>query len=139
MRLLFCGALVAAVSATLVSASSAGVLAGQVHTREGTPVPQLVLVLSGPGGPRTAVTGAEGRFRVSDLAPGGYAVRLETPGFVLTPEPRVQVGDAEARLDLILDPAPVREHVLVAATRGEAPQSALGITTTVISAETIAR
>jgi outer membrane cobalamin receptor len=139
MRLLLCGALAASFSATLTSPSSAAVLAGQVHTREGTPVPQLVLVLSGPGGPRTAVTGAEGRFRVSGLAPGGYAVRLETPGFVLTPEPRVEVGDSEARLDLTLDPAPVREHVLVAATRGEAPQSALGITTTVISSDTIAR
>lgn len=133
-----CGALVAAFPLA-VSASDDGVLSGHVRTRGGTPVPQLVLVLTGPGESRVAVTGTEGRYRAAGLPHGEYVVRLETSGFILSPEPRVRVGDGGARLDLTLDPAPVREHVVVAATRGEAPVSALGVTATVIDRDQIAR
>ena len=116
----------------------AGALRGRVHTAEGTPVPQLLLVVAGPGGERTAVTGPEGRYRVAGLAPGEYRVRVEAPGFVLSPEPHRRVGGAEEDLDLVLSPAPVREQVLVAATRAEAALSTLGVAASVLDHERIA-
>lgn len=114
-----------------------GALAGRVRTAEGTPVPQLLLIVAGPGGERTAVTGPEGRYRVAGLAPGEYRVRVEAPGFVLSPEPHRRVGGAEEDLDLVLSPAPVREQVLVAATRAEAALSTLGVAASVLDRERI--
>lgn len=116
----------------------AGALSGRVRTAEGTPLPQLLLVVAGPGGERTTLTGPEGRYRVAGLAPGDYRVRVEAPGFVLSPEPHRQVGAAEEVLDLVLSPAPVREQVLVAATRTEAALSSLGVAATVLDRERIA-
>jgi vitamin B12 transporter len=115
----------------------AGALAGRVRTAEGTAVPQLLLVVDGPGGERTAITGPEGRYRVAGLAPGEYRVRLEAPGFILSPVPRRVVGATEADLDLVLSPAPVREQVLVAATRAEAALSSLGVAASVLDHERI--
>jgi outer membrane cobalamin receptor len=109
-----------------------------VRTAEGTPVPQLVLRVTGPGGERTVVTGPEGRYRIAGLAPGEYRVSVEAPGFVLSPEPRRVVSTGEEALDLRLSPAPVREQVLVAATRAEAALSTLGVTASVLDRERIA-
>ncbi|HEY2944553.1 MAG TPA: TonB-dependent receptor plug domain-containing protein, partial [Vicinamibacteria bacterium] len=115
----------------------AGALAGRVRTADGTPIPQLVLVVAGPGGERTAVTGPEGRYRIAGLVPGEYRVRVDAPGFVLSPEPQRVIGTAEEDLDLVLSPAPVREQVLVAATRAEAALSTLGVAASVIDRERI--
>ena len=116
----------------------AGALSGRVRTAEGTPVPQLLLVVAGPGGERTAVTGSEGRYHVAGLAPGEYRVRIEAPGFVLSPEPHRVIAESEEDLDLVLSPAPVREQVLVAATRAEAALSSLGVAASVLDHERIA-
>ena len=116
----------------------AGTLSGDVRTASGAALPQLVLVLTGPAGERSLVTGPDGRFQVSDLAPGEYSLALATPGFEITPEPRVTIGDAEATLSLVLAPAKIREHVLVSATRGDAAASTLGIATSVLEREQIA-
>jgi hypothetical protein len=56
--------------AALARGAESGALAGRVRTAEGTPVPQLLLVVSGPGGERTLLTGPEGRYRIAGLAPG---------------------------------------------------------------------
>jgi outer membrane cobalamin receptor len=119
------------------TAHAQGGLTGTVRTSDGTPVPQVVLTVDGPGGPHAVVTGAEGRFTLAGLAPGRYRVRLDAPGFRLAPEPEATVGTEAVRLDLTLSPAPVREQVLVSATRGEAAQSTLGVTATVLDRERI--
>lgn len=119
------------------AAHAQGGLAGTVRTTEGTPVPHLVLTVDGPGGPRHVITGPEGRFVVPGLSPGRYSASLDAPGFRLSPAPEALVGAEEVRLDLTLSPAPVREHVLVSATRGEAAQSTLGVTATVLDRERI--
>lgn len=113
-------------------ARAEGSVAGSARTTEGTPLPQIVLVAHGPTAARTVVTGPEGRYRIAGLEPGEYRITPRVPGLVLNQEARVQVADSEAQLDLILAPAPVRERVVVAATRGEAALSTLGVSATVL-------
>jgi outer membrane cobalamin receptor len=125
------------VLATTSPAQANGSLTGTVRTGAGQAVPQIVLSLEGPAGTRTLLTGPEGRFRASDLPPGEYTLDVEVPGFLLSPEPRVGVGSGEVRVDLVLSPAPVREAVVVTATRGEAAGSTLGVSVTALDRERI--
>src|SRR4029450_12735872 len=79
----------------------------------------------------------DGRYRATGLAPGDYTLSLQSAGFVLSPEPPVSLGDSVATLGLSLFPAPVREHVVVTATRTEAAQSTLGVTVSALDEERI--
>src|SRR6185436_3431504 len=72
------------------------------------------------------------------LRPGHYQLALRAAGFVLTGTPEADVSGAEATLDLVLAAAPVREHVVVAATRDEAALSTVGVSATVLDSERIA-
>jgi outer membrane cobalamin receptor len=122
-----------------VRAEGRGSLTGSIRTAQGSPVPQVLLRVDGPGGVHALATGPDGGFRLTGLEPGDYAVHLEAPGFVLSPEPRVRVEAGKGTsLDLVLEPAPVREHVVVSATRGEAVTSSLGTMVTVLDAARIA-
>lgn len=133
MKLLTSFLLLAAVS----HAQETGSLSGSVRTRDGAPLPHVVLTVAGPSGPRTVVTGPEGRYRVPALAPGGYTVTVEQPGFVLQPAATATVAQGETSLDLTLAHVPVREHVVVSATRSEAPLSTLGIAVGVLDKDRI--
>ena len=113
-------------------------LAGSVRTVEGRPLPQIVLRVDGPSGSRTLITGPDGRFQTQDLRPGTYVVATDAPGFVVSPGLPVAVADVDVHLDLRLEPAPIREHVLVAATRGDAALSTLGVSASVLDREQIA-
>ncbi len=115
----------------------AGALSGSVQTSDGLPVPHLALTLRGPASSQSILTGPDGRYHVNGLASGEYAVSVQAPGFVLSPEPRVQVGDGEAVLDVTLAPAPVREQVVVTATRTEAAASTVGVTVSALDRERI--
>jgi outer membrane cobalamin receptor len=119
------------------AAHADGALSGAVRTAAGAPLPQIVLSLHGPQGELSIVTGPEGRFRLTGLASGEYRLAVALPGVLIAPD-RVSVASGEARLDLILSPAPVRERVLVAATRGEAALSTLGIAATTLDRGEIA-
>jgi vitamin B12 transporter len=119
-------------------AQPSGVLAGTVRTSEGTPVPSLVLIVRGPDATRTVVTGPEGRYRAEGLVPGHYRITLRVGGFLLTGTPEVDVTGAETALDLSLAAGPVREHVVVAATRDEAALSTVGVSATVLDSDRIA-
>jgi len=112
-------------------------LAGSVRTREGSPLPHLVLTVTGPSGSRTVVTGPEGRYRAAPLSPGAYTVTLDQPGFVLEPAARADVGGGLTSLDLVVAHVPVREQVVVSATRSEAPLSTVGIAVGVLDRERI--
>jgi vitamin B12 transporter len=138
-RLVFVFAALLTGAAVRAHAQPAGVLAGTVHTSEGTPVPNLVLVVRGPDAARIVVTGPEGRYRVSGLTPGHYRLALRAAGFLFAGSPEADVSATETALDLTLAPAPVREHVVVAATRDEAALSTVGVSATVLDAERIAQ
>jgi hypothetical protein len=120
-------------------AEGRGALEGAIRTREGSPVPQVLLHVEGLGGNHALATGPDGRFRLSGLEAGEYVVHLDAPGFVLSPEPKVRVeAGQDASLDLVLAPAPVREHVVVSATRSEALTSSLGMVVSVLDPSRIA-
>jgi vitamin B12 transporter len=120
-------------------AQTPGALAGTVRTVEGTPVPSLVLVVAGPDVVRTVITGPEGRYHAAALPPGSYRVAVRARGFVLAGTAEAAVGAALTSLDLTLAPAPVREHVVVAATRDEAALSTVGVSATVLDSDRIAQ
>ncbi len=138
-RLVFVLAALLTGAAVRAHAQPSGVLAGTVHTSEGTPVPNLVLVVRGPDAARTVVTGPEGRYRVTGLTPGHYRLALRAAGFLFAGSPEVDVSATETALDLTLAPAPVREHVVVAATRDEAALSTVGVSATVLDRGRIAQ
>ena len=132
--------LAAALSLLIAAAAPplrAGDLSGSVQTIDGRPLPQIVLVLTGPAGSRTLVTGPDGRYRAADLAPGDYRVRPEAPGLSLATDARVLVTAAETSLDLRLEPAAIREQVVVTATRSDAAVSTLGVSVSVLDRERI--
>jgi vitamin B12 transporter len=110
-----------------------GRLAGSVRTIDGVALPHVVLALEGPNATRRLTTGPDGTFRVERLAPGRYSATVDAPGLEVVPPASVLVrAGTETRLDLVLAPAPVREHVLVSATRGEATLSNLGVSADVV-------
>jgi vitamin B12 transporter len=113
-------------------------LAGSVRTVDGLALPQIVLILEGPSGARTIVSGADGRFIARDLPPATYRLALDTPGFVLSPDAPVVIADADVRLDVRLAPARIREQVVVSATRTDAAVSTLGTSVSVVDRERIA-
>jgi vitamin B12 transporter len=121
------------------AADGPGALYGVVRTRDGSPLPGVALRLLGPAGALDLVSGPDGSYRVSGLAAGEYAISLGAPGLELVSEPRAVVrAGAETRHDVVLTPAPVREQLIVSATRSEATLSTLGVSATVLDAERIA-
>jgi outer membrane receptor protein involved in Fe transport len=124
-------------AATPGGGAEAVVLEGMVRTSDGLALPHVAVLLEGPAGSARVTTGPEGVFRVDGLAPGEYAISVDAPGFVLEGQASVTVGRQAPPLALVLSPAPVREHVTVAAARGEAVQSNLGFSTTVLDRERI--
>jgi vitamin B12 transporter len=121
--------LAAAAVSSPASAPEPGFVAGRVLAQDGRPLVQVVVTLAGPE-TRTVVSGPEGRFRL-ELPPGEYAASADAPGLRVARD-RVVVVAGEQALDVTLEPAPVHERVIVAATRGEALPSTLGIATFVL-------
>jgi len=133
-----CLALLCSVGSNVLAADR-GALTGVVRTTGGSPVPQVVLRFKGPAGERVAVTGPDGGFRLAGLEPGDYTLILDAPGFLLSPSAAAPVrADQSTALDLTLLPAPVREHVVVSATRNDATTSSLGTTVAVLEGPRIA-
>lgn len=113
-----------------------GTLVGTVRTTDGAALPQVVLTLRGPGAARTIVTGPEGRYRAAVPA-GAYTLTAETPGLVPSGSSQISVGAGETRFDLVLQPAALREQIVVSATRSDAVASTLGATVSVLDREHI--
>jgi vitamin B12 transporter len=113
-----------------------GSLGGVVRTSDGLPLPGVAVLVQGAANERRVTTGPDGSFR-ADLAPGSYTLRVDAPGLTLGEPRAVSVGAGETRQDLVLAPAPVRERVVVSATRGEATLSSLGVSVDVLDRERI--
>jgi vitamin B12 transporter len=113
-----------------------GSLGGVVRTSDGLPLPGVAVLVQGAANERRVTTGPDGSFR-ADVAPGSYTLRVDAPGLTLGEPRAVSVGAGETRQDLVLAPAPVRERVVVSATRGEATLSSLGVSVDVLDRERI--
>jgi outer membrane receptor protein involved in Fe transport len=114
----------------------AATLSATLRSPEGAALTGVVVVAEGPQGRDSAVTGPDGGCAL-ELPPGSYSLAVDLPGFVVS-QPSVTLGDDGARVILTLAPAPVREHVLVTATRGEAALATIGVSGTVLDAERLA-
>ena len=134
--LFFVGVLAAGRPAASAAAEPSGSLGGVVRTSDGLPLPGVAVVVQGTVGERRVTTGPDGSFRTALLA-GSYTLRVDAPGLSLAESPPIAVGAGETRQDLVLAPAPVKEHVVVSATRGEATLSSLGVSTDVLDRERI--
>jgi len=114
-----------------------GSLEGTVHTSDGRALPGVAVTLDGEAHDRRLTTGPDGSFAAVGLPPGGYVASVDAPGLELREPRTATVGAGEARLDLVLAPAPVCERVVVSATRGEATLSSLGVAADVLDRDHI--
>ena len=111
---------------------------GVVRTADGAPVPHVAVRLSGAGQSVFVTTGPDGGFHAEALVPGEYAASVDAPGLeARTAATAAVAAGGAARLDVVLSPAPVRERVVVSATRGEATLSTLGVATELFDRERI--
>lgn len=118
---------------TRVGADAAEILEGTVLAPDGAGLPRATVRLRDAGGQLQAetLTDSQGRFQFEGVAPGTYTVEVALTGFAPAAL-EVRTGEpVEIRLAL----APVREHVVVTATRTEAPTSQVGSSVSVIPRE----
>ena len=113
-----------------------GSLGGVVRTSDGLALPGVAVVVQGSASERRVTTGPDGSFRMA-LAAGSYTLAVDAPGLTLQAPGAVSVGAGETRQDLVLAPAPVKERVVVSATRGEATLSSVGVSADVLDRERI--
>jgi len=94
-----------------------GSMSGSVKDPTGAVMPgvNITVVNKDTGAERKEVTGADGVFTVSPLAPGGYAVKAEAVGFrTLEENATVQVGQVTS-VDLVMQVGQASEVVSVQA------------------------
>ncbi len=109
-------------AATSAAAFAQPAIAGSVRDSSGAPVPGVVVQASSPAlieKTRTAVTDANGRYRIEDLRPGIYAVRFALEGWRSSLLPGVELtGSFTATADTTLTIGAVTDEVTVV---GEVP------------------
>src|SRR5687767_7235919 len=111
-------------------------LAGTVVDENGGAVPRAHVRVVDANGVEVArtFTDTRGEFRMDTPACDGCRVEASLPGFATA-----TVAAASSPLRLTLAVGPIREAVVVSATRGETPVSQVGSAVTVFDAESIER
>jgi len=96
-----------------------GMIGGSVTDVNGAAVPGAKIAVTGQTGERTGTTNEAGNFRIENLEPGVYTVRVEQAGFraALANNVTVNVG-RESTLNLKLEPGEVTATVDVTASAG---------------------
>lgn len=109
-------------------------ISGIVRDSSKAVLPRATVTLFPSTGERVAatLTNSAGEFRFRGIAPGRYALAAELEGFLAARVEGVQPG---ASLELMLEVEPLREKIVVTATRTEAPTSQIANAVTVISSE----
>ncbi len=130
------GFLISFFGLSLLSAHSqvaSGTLAGTVLDPNRNPLPRAEVRLVKAAGTEVgrALTDGRGQFRFDGLTETSYTVTAALVGF----ETVSQTAQPGAALEIVLPVAPVREEVVVTATRTEAPTSQLGASTTVLTGQ----
>jgi len=116
LALASCGALALALATPVAAQQTESRILGRITDANGGVLPGVTVTITAgqTGAVRTAVTDAEGRYVVTNLAPGAYEVRVELSGFAPN-RGAVQLGVGDVKpLDLSLSVAGVTEAVTVA-------------------------
>src|SRR5436190_12149590 len=94
--------------------ATTGSIVGTVTDQNGAAVPGATVTVSGPLGEKTATTHGNGIFRVDNLIPGNYGVKVSNTGFKTTSVEAVTVlvGKDQA-LAIKLEPGEVTATVTV--------------------------
>jgi iron complex outermembrane recepter protein len=123
----------------VVSAQTAGQLAGVVRDATGSVLPGVTMTVSGASlvAPRTVVTNEHGRYELDELPAGRYLITGALSGFELwTTEVDVDAGPVT--LDLVLVVSSFSERVTVTATKtGTADIQSTPIAITALPAKTL--
>jgi len=116
-------------------AGRAATLQGTILDPKGAEVPGATVRLLGAQGREVArtVTDERGEFHFRDLAGGTYTVKVFLAGF----GEATAKATAGAKVRVVLPLAPLRERVVVTATRTEAATSQIGASTSVITRKQI--
>ncbi len=109
----------AAVSAVAQDVQTKGMIGGTVTDATGAALPGAKIVVTGQTGERTGTTNDTGIFRIDNLEPGTYTVRVEQTGFksAVANNVTVNVG-RESTLNLKLETGEITATVDVTATVG---------------------
>ncbi len=107
-----------AMVASIAHAAETGDLRGKVEDRDGLPVPNARVTLSGPriGGEMTAETDADGRFQILQIPPGQHVLQVEMGGFQGTQITVTVRLDESAFVPVTLSPAGSTLEVVVETT-----------------------
>ena len=101
--------------AVTAAAQTTGFIDGAVVDANGTPLPGVVVTVTGPGVRQEHVTGTDGAYTATGLAAGDYVVTAALPGFETVETPvSVQAG-ATASVLITLQIARLLETVSVVA------------------------
>src|SRR5688572_6503194 len=95
--------------------ATSGTIGGRVHSSDGLPLPGVVVTVTSPSlqGTRTAVTSESGDYLIALLPPGVYAVVFELDGFQSVNRTQQVTGAYNARVDVEISPAGMREDIVV--------------------------
>jgi outer membrane receptor protein involved in Fe transport len=113
-------------------------VSGAVADTSGAVVPGATVVLTGPGGSQTTVSGAEGEYSFRNVAAGTYQVTVTLAGFAAATQ-SVTVASANVtvpRLTLAL--GTLGETVVVSASRIDTALADAPATMSVVTSETLA-
>src|SRR5712692_7585513 len=104
-------------TAATAAAQTRSMLTGTIRDNSGAVIPGVTVTLTGPsllGGPKIAVTNADGVYRLPELSPGVYDVSAELAGFQIVKRTGLQVPFATTlTVDVTLPVGSVSETVTV--------------------------
>jgi len=133
-----CYAFVALLCLAVPVRALAGDVTGTVVDESGGALPGATVMLQGPGGTQTAVTRADGKFSLANVAAGSYKVTVTMSGFGTTTKSDVSVGSAATDLgSFSLKIATLGETVIVSASRVESTIQNAPATMSVITTDTL--
>jgi Carboxypeptidase regulatory-like domain len=100
-----------------------GSIGGKITDQNGAAIPGATVTATGGLNERTAITDSSGSFKIDNLTPGAYSLKVSNTGFKTTAVPNVEVlVGKESSLALKLEPGEVSATVTV--TGGGAVDSA---------------
>jgi len=117
--LVTCCLSLAAVSVLGQDVQTKGTVGGTVSDATGAAIPGAKVIVTGQTGERTGTTNDSGIFRIENLDPGIYTVRVEQTGFKAAVANNVTVNvGRESTLNLKLEPGEITATVDVTTTVG---------------------